>query len=246
MRIALVTTLNKKLYDYYGHMFYDSFNWPFDTYVYHEGWHPEKFKDKIYHRNIYDTNPTLKDFLERNAPRNTFSTDENDTSKIIPGTDFKRDACRFAFKVFAKTHFMLNECDYDYVFWVDADAVFLKPITTAYILNEVLPNEYAISYLNRTNQYSECGFVGYNLGNTHTVDFVKQLRRYYEEDTLFELDEWHDSYVWDQVRLKYLKNIPQYKLCPDGYVGHVWSKHSKIKEYIGHMKGKAGKDNRSW
>ena len=65
MRIALVTTLNKKLYDYYGHMFYDSFNWPFDTYVYHEGWHPEKFNKKIHHRNIYDTNPTLKDFLER-------------------------------------------------------------------------------------------------------------------------------------------------------------------------------------
>ena len=210
MKIALVTSLNEKLYHYYGHMFYTSFNWPFDTYVYHEGWMPS------------------------NPPR-----------KIIPGTDFKRDACRFAYKIYAKTHLMLD-CDYDYVFWVDADAVFLKPITEQYILNKVLPENNTICYLNRTNQYSECGFVGYNLKNNDTIEFIKQLRRYYDEDELFNLDEWHDSYVWDQVRLKYLKGKPQHKLCPDGYVGHVWSRHSVIKDYIGHMKGKILKDEKRW
>ena len=30
------------------------------------------------------------------------------------------------------------DCDYDYVFWVDADAVFLKLITEQYILDKVL------------------------------------------------------------------------------------------------------------
>ena len=61
---------------------------------------------------------------------------------------------------------------------------------------------------------------------------------------MFNLDEWHDSYVWDQVRLKYLKDKPQYKLCPDGHVGHVWSMHSVIKDYIGHMKGKTLKNEK--
>ena len=155
MKIALVTSLNEKLYHYYGHMFYSSFNWPFDTYVYHEGWTPTTYPKKFIHRNIHETNPELQKFLDRNSPNNVWSTDQKDPSKIIPGTDFKRDACRFAYKIYAKTHLMLD-CDYDYVFWVDADAVFLKPITEQYILDKVLPENNTISYLNRTNQYSEC------------------------------------------------------------------------------------------
>ena len=245
MKIALVTSLNEKLYHYYGHMFYTSFNWPFDTYVYHEGWMPSNPPRKFIHRNIHETNPELQKFLDRNNPKNVWSTEQKDPSKIIPGTDFKRDACRFAYKIYAKTHLMLN-CDYDYVFWVDADAVFLKPITEQYILDKVLPENNTICYLNRTNQYSECGFVGYNLKNNDTIEFIKQLRRYYDEDELFNLDEWHDSYVWDQVRLKYLKDKPQHKLCPDGHIGHVWSRFSVIKDYIGHMKGKTLKDEKRW
>ena len=146
MKIALVTSLNEKLYHYYGHMFYSSFNWPFDTYVYHEGWTPTTYPKKFIHRNIHETNPELQKFLDRNSPNNVWSTDQKDPSKIIPGTDFKRDACRFAYKVYAKTHLMLD-CDYDYVFWVDADAVFLKPITEQYILDKVLPENNTISYI---------------------------------------------------------------------------------------------------
>ena len=89
-------------------------------------------------------------------------------------------------------------------------------------------------------------FVGYNLKNNDTIEFIKQLRRYYNEDELFNLDEWHDSYVWDQVRLKYLKGKPQHKLCPDGHIGHVWFRFSVIKDYIGHMKGKILKDEKRW
>ncbi len=117
MKIALVTSLNEKLYHYYGHMFYSSFNWPFDTYVYHEGWMPSNPPRKFIHRNIHETNPELQKFLDRNNPKNVWSTEQKDPSKIIPGTDFKRDACRFAYKIYAKTHLMLN-CDYDYVCFI--------------------------------------------------------------------------------------------------------------------------------
>ena len=42
MKIAVVTTFNQKLYDYYAHRFMKTYNWPFDLYVYHEGWHPKQ------------------------------------------------------------------------------------------------------------------------------------------------------------------------------------------------------------
>ena len=41
MKIAIVTSLNRKLYEYYAHRFYKTYNWPFDCYIYHEGWIPE-------------------------------------------------------------------------------------------------------------------------------------------------------------------------------------------------------------
>ena len=54
MKIAIVTSLNRKLYDYYAHRFYSTYNWPFDCYIYHEGWIPEIDPERnIYHRNIH-------------------------------------------------------------------------------------------------------------------------------------------------------------------------------------------------
>ena len=32
MKIALVTTFNKRLYDYYAHRFMSTYNWPFEPY----------------------------------------------------------------------------------------------------------------------------------------------------------------------------------------------------------------------
>ena len=122
MKIALVTTFNKRLYDYYAHRFIESYNWPFDLYVYHEGWHPPK--EGIFFRDINKYNPELQEFIDRNKPKNVDSQYEK--HKPVT-TDYKMDAIRFAYKIFAKTHLMLD-CDYDYVFWADADIVFKKPI----------------------------------------------------------------------------------------------------------------------
>ena len=165
MKIAVVTTFNQKLYDYYAHRFMKTYNWPFDLYVYHEGWIPEQIFDRVNWRDIHQANPELKEFIERNRHRNINSTDPNDHSKIIPGTNYRNDAIRFCFKVFAKTHLMLD-CDYDYVFWADADIVFKKPITEKEVIEKLLPENCAISYIDRPTYYSECGFIGYNLKNT--------------------------------------------------------------------------------
>ena len=124
MKIALVTTFNEKLYRYYAHRFMSTYNWPFDCYIYHEGWIPEidPMRSNIIYRNIFETNPELNAFIHRNLSRNIDSHYDKD---ITPVTDYKMDAIRFSYKVFAKTHLMLD-CDYDYVFWVDADTVFKK------------------------------------------------------------------------------------------------------------------------
>ena len=244
MKIAIVTSLNKQLYEYYAFRFLQTYNWPFDCYIYHEGWIPEidPMRDNIIYRDIHETNPGLKQFAERNSKRNQFSTEKNDTSKIIYGLDFLKDAIRFSYKVYAKTHLMM-EGKYDYVFWIDADVVFTKRITEQEIVQKILPADYTICYLDRPEppRYPECGFVGYNLTNQHTRNFVEKLREYYELDLLFKEEQWHDSYVWNKVREKYLSGQPQYNLTGTRKDGHVWP-HSKLAEYTTHLKGKKKKD----
>ena len=82
-------------------------------------------KEGIFFRDINKYNPELQEFIDRNSPKNVDSQYEKGKDTT---TDYKMDAIRFAYKIFAKTHLMLD-CDYDYVFWVDADIIFKKTIT---------------------------------------------------------------------------------------------------------------------
>ena len=151
------------------------------------------------------------------------------------------EAIRFAYKIFAKTHLMLD-CDYDYVFWVDADITFKKTITQKEVISKFLPEGCAVSFIDRPSYYSECGFVGYNLKEPITKSFIYNLRRYYTKDLLFKEREWHDSYVWDCVRKKYLHGIRTHNLAPIiKKVGNPWP-DTYMAEYCDHLKGKKRKD----
>jgi hypothetical protein len=77
MKIALVTTFNEKLYEYYAHRFLATYCWPFDCYIYHEGWTPKYLNDLSHFklRNIHETNPELNAFIHRNLSRNVGSVD---------------------------------------------------------------------------------------------------------------------------------------------------------------------------
>lgn len=243
MKIAFVTTFNKKLYDYYAHRFMSTYNWPFDLYVYHEGWTPkiDPKNDNIKFRDIHKTNPELSEFIERNTKKNVDSVAKNDPSKIIEGANYRLDAIRFSYKIFAKTHLMLN-CDYDYVFWIDADSVFKKTITEKEVIKKFLPEDQCISFIDRPAYYSECGFVGYNLRMEATKSFIYKLREHYTKDLLFQEKEWHDSYVWDCVRKKNLQGYSQYNLAPKlTKQGNPWP-DTPMSEYADHLKGKARKD----
>ena len=241
MKIALVTTFNEKLYNYYAHRFMSTYNWPFPLYVYHEGWVPDQIFPNTNWTDTNLCNPELKEFVDRNSGKSYKSVDPNDPSVIIEGADYKMDAVRFSYKIFAKTHFMLN-CEYDYVFWVDADIFFNKTITEKEVIKKFLPKDYCISFIDRPSYYSECGFVGYNLTKPATINFVQQLRNYYTQDLLFKEREWHDSYVWDCVRKKYLNGHPQWNLAPTiEKTGNPWP-DTYMSEYASHLKGKKRKD----
>ena len=247
MKIGIVTSFNKRLYEYYAHRFLKSYNWPFDLLIYHEDWVPEDFtvRDNIYYRNIHNgkVGEKLKKFQARAGEFNVDSVEKGRPDKIIHGTNYKKDAVRFSYKVFAKCDAMLAPRNpYDYMFWIDADVIFKKNITAKEVVDKFLPGDYAISFIHRPTYYSECGFVGYNLRHPDTRLFVNKFEEHYTSLKLLKEKEWHDSYIFDVVRKKILYNTPQFNLSPKiRKVGNPWP-DTPMAEYMDHLKGKARKD----
>ena len=107
MKIGIVTSFNEKLYNYYAHRFLKTYDWPFDLYIYHEGWTPEDFpiRSNVYYKNLYSgkLGNELRRFKAKMGGYNVDSVLPDQPDKIIHGTNYKKDGIRFSYKVFAKT-----------------------------------------------------------------------------------------------------------------------------------------------
>lgn len=233
MKIAVVTSLNKKLYDYYGHKFYETYNWDFDLFTYTEDadWIAPKGKTVDLFKDV----PECKEFVERNKDK--------------PVESFLYDGVRFCYKVYGYTDLILNRTDYDGVIYIDADSVFYKPIDHEWVSSNIHKDECMMAYLGRIRKYSECGFLYFNMNHEQTKSWARRLQDMYSNDEIYQLREWHDSYVVDQVRIEFEKkhgvknhNIGFTKKNFKGKgTGHVqaWSVLGSIYD---HCKGKR-KDN---
>lgn len=211
MKVRVVTTWNNKLYDEYAFRFKDSYNWEFPLTVYNED------------ENLFELVPECKEFIERNKHR--------------PHKDFLRDACRFSYKVYAYTHAILTDEDSDFIIGIDADSVFYTPICDKFVKNHLYREDCMMTYLGRGKQYSECGFLGFNMKHPYTKPYAAAMKKMYDNDELFKLIEWHDSYIWDHVRMRFegkhqVKNLN---------IGDVGNGHVQARSVLGpiydHTKG---------
>ena len=119
------------------------------------------------------------------------------------GKGFKWHAVRFAHKVYA-----IFDCarttDADILIWMDADTICHSPITIQ-DLYRMIPADSELCYLGRKGKYSECGLYAMNLRSPNVQAFLKEFQRVYDqaEQGIFQLAEWHDSFVFDAVRVKF-------------------------------------------
>jgi hypothetical protein len=86
---------------------------------------------------------------------------------------------------------------------MDADTICHSTITMQDI-ERLIPQNVDLCYLGRNGKYSECGLYAMNLKSQSTLNFLKEFQRVYDdaERGIFTLDEWHDSYVFDAVRVR--------------------------------------------
>lgn len=254
-----VTTFNHDGFKKYGERMIDTFltNWPNTQriLVYTENFEmPIQFTrdPRLIVRDISQIQ-TLTAFKNRNAnnPKaNGYWPDENQTLK-----NFKFDAVRFSHKVFA-----LYDASHNLpegakaIVWLDGDTVTHRKVPENFI-ERIAPRNYIdvsgkhpygiAAYLGRVKQYSECGFVVYNCKHPMMKDFWETFINLYITDELFNLQEWHDSFIFDHVRKIYeARGMKNHNLTPRHSTGHPFI-NCELGDYMDHMKGARKQHGRS-
>jgi len=211
MKYAVVTTFNEHGLIQYGQRMIDTFclNWPQEVILHI---YPEKCNPKIQnHSHVtltdLDSVQELTAFKERwrDVPKanGDVSRDPVRSKRKDAGKGFKWHAVRFAHKVYA-----IFDCarttDADILIWMDADTICHSTITMIDI-QRMIPSDKDLCFLGRKGKYSECGLYSLNLKSQMTKNFLNEFQRMYDnaEAGIFQLAEWHDSFVFDVVRQKF-------------------------------------------
>ena len=215
MKYAVVTTFHNNGLKEYAQRMIDGYcqNWPKEITLHI---YPEKCNPAIRdHTHVtltdLDSVQELTSFKNKwkNVPKanGDVSRDPVRSKRKDAGKGFKWHAVRFAHKVYA-----IFDCarttDADILIWMDADTICHSPATLLDI-QRMVPADSELCYLGRKGKYSECGLYSMNLRSPNVQAFLKEFQHMYDEAErgIFQLDEWHDSFVFDAAR----KKFPQMK-----------------------------------
>lgn len=217
MKYTVVTTFHQAGYEQYGRRMIETFlkNWPTEVnlYVYAENCHVSESASNLIVKNLHEASPDLVKFKEtwKNVPKanGDVSNDPIRSRRKDSGKGFKWHAVRFAHKVYS-IFACARETDTDILIWMDADTICHSPISIN-DLNRMIPDNKDLCYLGRKGKYSECGLYSLNLKTEQTKMFLMEFQRMYDkaEAGIFQLEEWHDSFVFDAVkdRMPFLKKL---------------------------------------
>ena len=224
-KIAFVSTMNKNLYEQYGKIFLEEFSnfagedikllnifENLDTTIYSS--------NKIKNINFLDEDHLkFKKFFgklyEANGLKITIFNQDGQ-KKINFQNNFRYNAIKFSYKVFSIKYSLDFLKDEDYLIWTDADLRCRKSFSSSNLIEFLPAKDQLMSYLGRTKfppgrPYSECGFLGFNLKHPKFINFINRMVEIYITGEIFSFDEWHDSWIWDQVRKEFQENDVKFK-----------------------------------
>lgn len=148
--------------------------------------------------------------------------------------DYRTNYIDFSHKIFAlyQAYLFAKQQEIDYIIWMDADIITKSEVTIEDI--EKWHNGADIAYLGRKDwDHSECGVVIYK---TETAGkFIELFHHYYVNDRVLNLEQYHDSYVFDEIR----SDFPdlKYHNISEGIEGRDVFNISILGEKLQHFKG---------
>ena len=255
--ISVVSTFHAPVLDVYGQRFVDSFSKNVDPkiklFLYAEDCKPVVNDNRIIVLDQKQELPKLVAFKERwkDVPKAN-GVCPPEIKKRRPKDwhkEFKWNAIRFANKVYAVFD-AAQRCESDWIVWLDADTYVHSPINKKQFL-QFTPQDAWLSYLGRGRKWPECGFYGINLQSNAAKAFLYEFERVYQdaENGIFTMEEWHDSFVFEEVRKVIADRFKKDKIhnISEGLVngeGHPFI-NSDLGKYFDHMKGVRKEEGKS-
>jgi len=255
--VTVVSTFHRPVLDLYGQRFVDSFSKNVDPKIqlllYAEDCEPKTNDKRIKILNQKTELPKLVAFKERwkNVPKANGKCPPEIRARRPRDwhKEFKWDAIRFANKTYAVFD-AAQRCNTKWIVWLDADS-YIHSEFSYNNFKRFLPDRAWMSYLGRGKKWPECGFYGINLETKAGKAFLKKFENVYEdaENGIFKMEEWHDSFVFEEVRIKIqekFSDVPYHNISGDliNGEGHPMI-NSDLGKYLDHLKGDRKSEGKS-
>ena len=191
--IEVLTTFHKAGWEQYGKRMVESFlqHWPSEIkiHLYCENVSTGITNPQVVEHDIFKACPQVKNFVTQH---------NNDHNNGIRNgqRDFKYDAIKFSYKVFAQCHRIRNS-QADTLLFIDADTVtFAAPPIED--IKKLLPDDNFTAYIGRPNNkklpFAETGFIMYNLKHPNIHNFADVFEDLYTTGKIFDLEYQVDCY----------------------------------------------------
>lgn len=205
-KFSVITTFNKQGFDICAREMVTSFDkfWSKDITlnIYYEDMNvPEtKSSNRVF---FFSFNEEVKKWYKFQS--NYFLRELNKPDNSI-NSFYKYSAIKFAHKVYAIEK-QLEKNISEYLIWLDSDVITFNRVTSSFIETLIEKDSY-LTFLGREhiNFHSEAGFLIFNTKNKFHKIFWEKMMEMYDQGRLFNENEWHDSYIFDVVRLELEKN----------------------------------------
>lgn len=245
--VTCVTTFNQAGYDRYGRHMVESWikHWPadFKLKVYVESMTLKINDPRVEVIDLLNACPSLVEFKHRHKDNPKAHGKLKTTEawgKHFKYEGFFWDAVKFSHKVYAWCDAM-RKTDSELVLWIDADCRTFAPVSLDF-WNKLLPDNTLCYHLGRENQsanYSETGFVGFNMKHPQSRNFADCMQSYYDKDTVFDLECFTDCHVLDDS-IRHFKELGHrsYDIVKELKIpgAHVFI-NSPLGSIIDHLKG---------
>lgn len=241
MKIDVVTTIPLTGYELFAKQNYMKFlqHWPSSVqlHVFSEDKIPQDFENIKYY-DLYEISPECKKFVTENKKR---KWKPKYRQKLYKGLFIK-----FCYKVYSIC-IAQKIIDSDILIWLDSDIVTIKDIPLD-IINKQIEDNTVLCYFNRDKSLwetkqdqrvsSETGLIIFNMNNLVTKEFFKRYQKIYDSGKLFEYDEVHDAFVFDEL-VKQMENEGKGNFVKLTNGKHTWPlPQTEFGQYLLHRMGK--------
>ena len=235
MKYTILTSFNQKYWDDVAkdNVRLVDQNWPKNQEIilYHqlENIDNQDLSSRVIWKDLYQNCPDLVRFAEqwKDNPRANGVGEKKNA--------FRWNAIKFAHKTFAIWHAAKQQKD-GWLVWLDCDSFVFQKIDQPF-LDLIFPNNKIVCYLGRKGKYSECGFMGFNLGRQETRKFLEDWENVYLSGEFIDLPETHDSWIFDYMKNKSESKDMFFKLNENAPTDKNPFTNSLLGTHMAHAKG---------